>query len=199
MYDRYIGMIPGQPGSGIGFNDMPKFAEVYDDVDKFIEDYHDGKIPTTITDETATTLYYLLLGEYGGSTFAGYNLDQSLYKLFGLIFRYGPTWEKRLDIQKKLRELTDKELFAGTKAIYNSAANPSTDVDGEGTDIDEELDYIDNQNVTKYTRSKIEGYELQSSALNADVTGDILSKFKSLFKVVATPQRSVIYVTENSK
>jgi hypothetical protein len=77
--------------------------------------------------------------------------------MFSVIFQYGPTWEKKLDIQEKLRDLTEAEILAGAKAIYNHAFNPETT---PSTASLEELNYINDQNITNYKKSKLEAYSI---------------------------------------
>ena len=40
--------------------DTKLFTDIYDDVTKFVTDYQNVGIPTTISNTSATTLYYLL-------------------------------------------------------------------------------------------------------------------------------------------
>ena len=104
-----------------------KFTEIYDTVDKFLNDYNTVGIPTTITTDTARTLYYLLYARYGNSSIANNDENQFKYKLFSIVFMYAPTWEKRLEIQQTLRELTEDEILKGSKQITNHSYNPSTE------------------------------------------------------------------------
>ena len=79
--------------------DTKLFTEIWEDSDSFLADYQDIGIPTTISTTNATTLYYLLYAKYGNSPIANFDENQFKYKIFTIIFQYGPTWEKRLDIQ----------------------------------------------------------------------------------------------------
>ena len=103
------------------------FTDIYPNVEDFIKDYTYNGIKTTITTDSITTLYYLLYARYGNSHIVNSDENQFKYRLFSTIFMYGPTWEKRLDVQNKLRGLTDKELIEGTKQINNHSYNPSTE------------------------------------------------------------------------
>lgn len=115
--------------------------------------------------------------------------------MFTVIFQYGPTWEKRLDIQAKLRNISESELLKGTKAIYNHAYNPSTE---PGTGTLDELEYINDQNTTNYSKSKMDAYTQLIDLLETDVTGQFLDRFKPLFaKFVYT--RPDLYVTEDDE
>lgn len=169
------------------------FTDIWDDVDEFLADYSSVGIPTTISTVNATTLYYLLFARYGNNPIANRDEEQFKYKIFSVIFQYGPTWEKRLDIQSKLRAISDEDLLKGAKAIYNAALNPST---APTTGSLEELEYINSQNTTNYKKSKMDAYSQLWELLSTDVTGEFINKFKICFKTFVMPERPLIYVTE---
>jgi hypothetical protein len=109
---------------------------------------------------------------------------------------YGPAWQKRLDIQKKLMELSDDEIIKGATAIYNSALNPSQ---APTTQTLEELNYINSQNTTKYKKSKLEAYAILNELIKTDVTEAFIGKFKKLFITILEPQKPLWYVTEGEQ
>lgn len=166
------------------------FSELYEDANSFLVDYKDLGIPTTIKEESARTLYYLLYARFGNSPVANEDLEQWKYKLYSVIFQYGPTWERKLEIQNVLRNLSEEDLITSGKAIYNSAFNPDT---APGTAAMEELPFINNQNVSSYKKSKMEAYGLLWSLLSADVTGSFLDKFMPLFKIFVRPENPLLY------
>lgn len=172
------------------------FTDVWDNAEDFVAEYQDIGIPTTIANASATTLYYLLYARYGNNPLANRDVNQFKYKLFSIIFQYGPTWEKRLDIQAKLRAISDDDLVVGSKAIYNSAQNPSTAPSTAGLS---ELPYINQQNTTNYKKSKMDAYSQLWMLLDNDVTGDFLNKFKVCFKQFVAPERPLVYVTEDDE
>ena len=90
--------------------DTELFTEVWGDVKGFLYDYQHVGIPATISTVNATTLYYLLYAKYGNTPIANYDQTQWKYKMFSIIFQYGPTWEKRLSIQTTLRGLNISDL-----------------------------------------------------------------------------------------
>lgn len=176
--------------------DTKLFTEVWEDKDEFLSDYSGATqvgIPAIISNTNATTLYYLLYAKYGNNPIANRDINQFKYKVFSIIFEYGPTWEKRLDIQGKLRALTEEDIIKGAKAIYNSALNPST---APGTGTLEELEYINAQNTTNYKKSKMEAYAQLWELLNTDVTSAFVNKFKICFKQFVRPERPLLYVTD---
>ena len=176
--------------------DTKLMTEVWSQASDFLKDYQNVGIPTTISVQNATTLYYLLYARYGNTPIANYDENQWKYKMFSIIFQYGPTWEKRLDIQEKLRKLSADELATGSKAIHNSAFNPSTAPSTQATD---ELNYINSQNTTNYKKSKMDAYAQLWVLLDNDVTGDFLNKFKVCFKQFVAPERPLVYVTEDDE
>ena len=173
--------------------DTKLFTEIWEEVSDFLNDYSNAGIPKTISNTNATTLYYLLYAKYGNNPIANRDINQFKYKVLAIIFEYGPTWEKRLDIQSKLRNLSEADLIKGAKAIYNSALNPSV---APSTATLEELDYINSQNTTNYKKSKMEAYAQLWELLNTDVTSAFVSKFKVCFKQFVRPEKPLIYVSE---
>ena len=181
----------------------PTFDEVFseegkDNVEVFTEMFNNSGIPLKIKQENLTTLFYLLHARYGNSHISPIlGIDAFKYKLQSLIFMYGPTWEKRLETQDKLRALTDEELFKGSEAIYNSASAPGTElaalVDNQG-----KVNYLSGQNTTAYRKSKAEGYSLLLSLLETDVTKEFIDRFASLFLKIVEPYSPLWYVTEEN-
>lgn len=173
--------------------DTKLFTDIWEDSASFLSDYADVGIPTTISTTNATTLYYLLYARFANNPIANMDEEQFKYKVFAIIYQYGPTWEKRLAIQQSLRGLSEDDLRAGAKAIYNHAYNPS---EAPSTSTLTELDYINDQNTTNYKKSKMEAYAQLWDLLAIDVTGEFLNKFQKLFKQFVQPERTWIYVTE---
>ena len=169
-----------------------KFTDVYPDATTFVTDYTSSAIPTTISNETATTLYYLLYSRYGNSVIASSDTNRFKYDLFATIFSYAPTWEKRVDIQNKLRELSDAELFTGQTTINNHSYNPST---SPSTSTLDELTTINEQVTQKGKRDKLTAYMELSRALWTDVTEQFLDKFQKLFLIILQPELPLWYAT----
>lgn len=137
--------------------------------------------------------YYLLYSHYGNSTVANLDPNQFEFKLFSIIAQYGPTWAKKLEIQKKLRELSESdELFLSSRAIYNHSFNPSTE---PSTSTLEELTTINDQNTSAQKKSKLSGYMDLYLVLQDDITHDYLTKFSGLFLKIVEPQDSLWYVS----
>ena len=167
------------------------FAELFDDYDDFKTEYTvTQKFPMVIgADDTSGVsnlqiLYYLLYSKFGNSPIANYDENQFKTKLGAVIWQYGPAWEKRLDIQTQIRELTADDLLQGAKAIHNHAFNPSTE---PSTLSPGELNYINEQNTTQYKKTKMDAYGQLWSLIATDVTEEFLARFKPLFKTFVKP------------
>ena len=170
-----------------------KFTDIFPNADEFLAKYRNCGIITPIQEATLTNLYYLLYARYGNSHITNSDENQFIYKVFALIFQYGPTWEKRLGIQQSLRNLSEAELLTGAKQINNHSYNPST---APSTATTEEFTTTDEQTSTHYKKSKLEAYALLNSLLETDVTGEFLDRFKSLFLTIVEPQLPLWYITD---
>lgn len=173
-----------------------RFTDIYSTVDAFKQEYESSQLPKRfVNNSSILTLYYLLYSRYGNSHVAFSDENQFRYALMSTIFMYGPTWEKRLEVQDILRKMTEEELIKGGKAIYNHAFNPGT---APSTATLEELTAINDQNTTNYKKSKLEGYSTLLAVLETDVTEEFLSKFKKLFITVLEPDYPLLYTTEET-
>lgn len=182
------------------------FTDIYPDVETFVSDYKNNGIPyqyvvgtttvQTLTDTNVEALFYLLYARYGNSPLANRDITQFKYKLFSVIFQYGPSWQKELEIQRKLLNLSEDDIRLGSKAIYNQALNPQTEPSTAALD---ELTYINQQNTTNYKKSPLEGYAMLLDLLKKDVTEEFINKFGRCFKKFVSNERPIIYVTEEEE
>ena len=177
-------------GSLYGAYRQNKLTDVWKNSDEFLSDMTNMEIPLKISNESTSTLYWLLYSKYGNDIIASSDTERFKYRVAALIFQYGPTWEARLSLQDKLRKLDDDELMKGTTAINNHASNPGSK---PTTQTLEELTGIGEQVVTKYKKNKLEAYSNLYEVLKTDVTEYFLSKFDSLFLVNLQPELPLLY------
>lgn len=168
------------------------FIEVFEDLNSFkvalSESLFNDKID--VSDSNIELVFALLYAKYGNNPIANNDVNQFKNKLFSVLFSYGPTWQKRLEIQKQLRSLTEDDILKGSKAIYNNALNP----DGSpGTQSLEELPRINSQNTTNYKKSKMDAYAQLWELLETDVTTEFVNRFKICFKTFVKPERPLLY------
>lgn len=174
-----------------------KFKQIFTDSDTFAEEYSEsgvnfGEFGGGFNTDQLTLIYGLLYARYGNSNIASDDENQFKYKVFTTIFMYAPTWFKRLEVQQALRELSLDELQLGAKAIYNSALNPSGQ---PTTNTVDELNYINQQNTTRYKKGKLDAYATLLELLETDVTEKFIGKFKKLFITIVQPDYPLWYIT----
>lgn len=170
-----------------------KFSDIFPDEETFAEEMAATPFDGFISDTSLNLLYYLLYSQYGNSHIANSDENQFEYRMFATIFQFGPTWEKRLEIQKSIRELTLDQIKDGGKAIYNHANHPGQ---APTTSSLNELAYIDDQNTTNYKKSDLEAYNLLWNMLDTDVTKDFIAKFRNLFLTIVEPELPLWYSSD---
>ena len=171
----------------------PTFHEIFPDELTWSQKMSTAKpTPHISSTETLTAIYYLLDARYGSCSIASPTEESFVPKLNAVIWQYAPTWEKKLDIQEKLRNLSDDDFTVGSLAIYNHAENPA-DKPTPSTGDGEFLDYIDNQNTSRMKKGKLNAYGELWSLLTNDVTETFIRKFQKLFILVIEPEYDTIF------
>jgi hypothetical protein len=169
-----------------------KFCDIFPDVATFVDGYTGSKLATINTVSNPELVYYLLYARYANWYILPIDENQWKYKVYSMMFQYGPTWEKRLDMQRRIRELTEDEIRRGSKRIDNLSYNPST---SPSNDSMEPLDTINQQHFNGWEKSPLEGYANLEMLLETDVSEEFISKFKKLFTRVQRAH-TVLYETE---
>lgn len=144
----------------------------------------------SITADNAETLSYLLYAKYGNSPIANRDENQFKYKVYSVVFRFGPAWEKRLELQNKLRALDDEEIRLGSRSINNHAFNPST---SPTTSTLDELLEINEQSSQGLKMGKMEAYATLYQLIQTDVTTEFIDKFSECFKQFVMPEFVTLY------
>lgn len=166
------------------------FKQLFEDASSFKEGVNGSFANGCLTDSNLGLLYGLLYAKYGNSPIANNDVNQAKAIIYSVIYRFGPAWQKKVEIQDKLRGLSDDDLCKGSKAICNKAYNPSDDPTQSGL---EEIPTINEQNTQNLKRSKIEGYGLLLSLLRNDVTTEFIDKFKEAFKQFVVADCDIVY------
>lgn len=170
----------------------PTFSEVFSTFEEFKTAYNELGLTYTMADDYLRSLYVLLLGRYANSHIASSSVDVFKIQVGSIIYEYGPTWEKRMELQKELRNMTTDDYREGTGTIHNHSFNPSTP---PGTLSDDILTTIDDQNTTRYKKSKLEGLNIGYSSLVTDVTEMFITRFRRLFVKVLMTGNPLLYAT----
>lgn len=185
------------------FFDNVTFSDLWSTKEEFVNSYKEVGFPQTydggtyVTDDDLKLIWLLLIGRFADSTIKPFNTYGAFkVRFMSRVWQHAPAWKKNLDIQNKLRSLSledGSDIYKGSSAIYNSAMNPNTT---PGTGTDQELNFINNQNVTKHKKSKLEGLALLSELLKNDVTEQFLRRFDDFFKTIIYTGKEYMYVTE---
>ena len=171
-----------------------KLTDVWSEAATFVNDCQNCGIPMPVTEQSLTTLFYLLYARYGNDIIASSDVNRFKYAVYSIIFESGGTWQRKIEIQDSLRKLTESDLMTGSTQIYNNATNPGTKVDDTGL-----LSGINNQNQAFNKRDKMNAYGMLYETLRDDVTSTFLSKFNKLFLKVVAPQVPLWYATPISE
>lgn len=173
------------------------FNEIYDNSADFLTDYttYETNISNVnkVDNKYVTITWTLLTAKYGNTPIANWSEEQFKMKVFTTMFQYAPTWVKRLDIQDKVRALTETDIITGDKTIYNQALAPNQSPSTTSLD---EVDFISSQNTANKKKSKMNAYNDLLMLLDTDVSQEYIDKFKKLFLYVVKPSYDDIYVTE---
>ena len=168
------------------------FRDVWEYGDEFVLDFKASVFNkmNSFTDDSLELVFGLLFAKYANNPIANEDVEQFKAKMFSVLFSYGPTWLKRLEIQDKLRKLSEEDLIKGGKAIYNNALNP----DGSpATQSLEELPRINSQSTTNYKKSKMDAYMQLWDLLDIDVSNEFINKFQICFKKFVKPEKTLLY------
>lgn len=176
------------------------FSEIWDSASDFSDDYKTSALydavgnalNNSLSDANITKLFYLLYARYGNNPITNLDETQFKYKVFSIIFEYGPNWQKELELQNTLRNMNADDLQAGSFAIYNQAAHDAT---APGTNSDGPLPYINNQNTSRIKKGKLNAYNELLLLLKRDVTKEFIDRFAICFKKFLFT-KPTIYVTD---
>lgn len=166
-------------------------AQIWKTNSEFVNDFNDSFAAGSI--KNPELLGNLLYAEYGNSPIAFSDVNLFKANVWSTIFKFGPTWEKRLEIQDKLRNISEDELRVGSKAINNTAVNPTQRQTTSGL---EEVTEITQQTATNFKKSKLDAYAQLNDLLESDVTGEFIKQFKKCFKQFVMPENVVLYEDE---
>lgn len=172
-----------------------QFCQVFESDEDFLAGFKESPANGTVSDASVKLTYFLLYAKHGNDPISNSSIDQFKAKVYATIFQYGPTWEKRLEIQRKLREIPEDELLVGGHSVSNHAYNPATE---PSTSSLEALNYIDDQTTRKYKKSRMEAYAQLLELLDVDVTEEYTERFRKLFRIVVNPAQ-FIYESEEEK
>lgn len=168
-------------------------SDIYPTYADFAGDYMTSGLPNRFVNSSfLETIYFVLMGEYAASSIMALSEDLFRARFITMVHSYGPQLERELTMQDELLKMSDDELQTSSKAIYNTSLNPSTE---PTTDTLNELPTINQQNVTKHKRSKLDAYALLESLLDDDLISKFVNRFSKLFVRVLRTNNPLYYTT----
>ena len=172
------------------------FGEIWPDSTSFKTDYtnYETNIANLnkVDDKYVVLTWQLIASKFANTPIRSDSEEQFKLGVFGIMVSEAPTWARRLELQKSIRDLTEADLLAGETSIANRAENPD---EAPTTSTMDELTYINVQTTSKQKRSKIQAYALLDNLLQDDLCETYVHRFNNLFKRVLVPA-TYIYVTE---
>ena len=178
------------------------FAEIWPSASDFTTDYNSlvagfgSNFNAPVKSANLNAIYYLLYARYGNTPMCNNDVNQFKMKIVANIVMYGPTWERKEEIQKSLRTIADDDLLIGAKQIYNHAYNPST---APSTSALTELEYINDQNTASHKKSKMEAYSILWNLLHAEATREFIERFKNCFSVFVDRSWVPFYIDSDNE
>ena len=173
------------------------FSQIWSNKDDFLADYleYEGAIDdlNKVDNKYVILTWQLIASKYANTPIRSNSESQFKLSVFGVMFSETPTFIKRLEIQKQIRELTADELATGETSIANQADNPDEEPTTQTMD---ELKYINKQHVVKQKRSKIQAYAMQLGLLESDLSETYVKKFAPLFARVYYPAQYIYPTVE---
>lgn len=175
------------------------FAEIFPDFATFQAAYQQSAFPDMLLTGTGyenfglSTIFSLLMARYFESHIATDSEDAFKLKIMGRIYQHGQAWQREMFLQQKYISMSDAEIIAGSKAVYNHAKNPST---APSTGSLEELTYIDEQNVTTFKKYGPDAWRQISASIDPDICKRFTDKFRDLFIKVTAPDYPLYYEEE---
>ena len=178
--------------------DTVLFRQVWPTKEDFETDYGDNPLLVTLPEMNGKQdmIYYLLFANYANNPIANMDVLQFKAKVFERIFNYGPTWQKSLEIQEKLRSMSIDELREGGRNISNYANNPNTEPSTSST---EELTFVSQQTSRNHRKGRMDAYANLLALLDEDVTERFIERFRPLFRRFVRPLTTAIYPNEEEE
>lgn len=179
------------PGDVAGQTITPTFAEVYEDDAAFIAAYQNGMFPETISVTSCRTLYYLLYARFGNEEIADtIDFNQWQARMMATVFQYAPAWEKKLEIQEKIRNWSEEQILEGAEERYDMSQHTGKPLPEDGI-----IKGINAQNRSLRKKDKMSAYSYLSALLDTDITEELLVHFAPLFNPFAGIKSRVHYFT----
>lgn len=130
-------------------------------------------------------IYGVFYGKFGGCQVTVPEEGEERWKarFAAILWQYGPTWYKSLQIQETLRNMSEEDLIKGSFQVSTQALNPAQKPTNSMSGIDMPIvDTINAQSTNQYRKNKTDAYSSLMFLLKNDVTEPFLRRFEPLFR-----------------
>lgn len=166
--------------------DEPTFtAEMF----KLMTDAYD----TTLTEAQCKRLFYELSARFTGSNVRYTDEFQFKLRLGSIMSQYGPLYFSNLELVAQAQGTELDQFMTAGKTLMNAAQNNAT-LPGVGTD--QELPYVNSQNVVNTKRAIDIALDAKKSFLRDEFTKQFYTRFNELFISIIYPQMPMWFITE---
>lgn len=163
-----------------------KFSDVFEDLDSFKSEFRSSPLnEANLTDSTLGIVYAELYARFGDSYYTATNMYRNKLKTFSILKNEGLIFQKKLEIQNAILNMSLADLKDDGVIVNNYAENPAEDSVGtyetgeyEGEDY---MKFVNNQSAQKSKKGKLTAYRDQLYSLK-NVTDSFIDKFKVLFE-----------------
>lgn len=163
-----------------------KFSDVFEDLDSFKNEFRSSPLnEANLTDETLGIVYAELYARFGDSYYTATNMYRNKLKTFSILKNEGLIFQKKLEIQNAILNMSLADLKDDGVIVNNYAENPAEESTGtyetgeyEGENF---MKYVNNQSAQKTKKGKLTAYRDQLYSLK-NVTDSFIDKFKVLFE-----------------
>lgn len=172
------------------------FLNVYPTVDDFLSEYQKNHfVIEGVSNQELTDVYYSLMSEYMESEFKyRYSIDMIHLALFRTLRDQYPAYKKRLEIQKKIFDLTMEDILSGGIFINSGMDNTdSNNIDPLNT----ELPYTRTKSLQKRQYSQIDALGRNYASIISGLTADFIESFRDLFIRFIVGSREYLPFTED--
>lgn len=172
------------------------FSEIFPDLATFKSEYDKGAFPDNLLSGAGyqelglSTIYSLLMARYFESHIATDSEDAFKLQIMSRIYQHGQQWQRQMYLQQKYITMSDGDILAGSKAVYNHAKNPGTAPSAGSL---EELTYIDDQNVTTFKKYGPDAWRQISASIDPGICKRFTDKFRDLFIKISAPDYPLYY------
>lgn len=148
------------------------------------------------TQQDLFDVFWHLMSVYDESHYNYKTEDKCKLKTFHVVHEYLPIYLKRISLQKRIRDMTDEDLFDSGKQVMKSANTPDTEIDMNTLTT---AHYADNIQVQNRQTGKLIALQQQYASIIDNVWDEFIQKFAFMFKKFMFIPYDYIYINNENE